>query len=294
MSRTLCLILILNLSLISCGGGKTEAPKVNTYKQDFKTNVAWIVLEWNGQPGGYGSGFLIDREKGAFYTNKHVSKMFDGYGKGSHKIFFNGKVYNAEIVQTPPLVDAALVRITDKFDPSEFPEPIPVSDQPLKLGDRMLIEGFHPHPQYIRESDEAEGYKYKLVPIFRDYYNRGTRNIQKETEIVFERLEGKVTNLSVKAKLSGSDLANELRNETNRYIEVKTVKDHKFSFGGMSGTMVRDSSLKIAGIVTIERTRFDYDKKQLEETGFAAGKQVFDTIFITPIQPVEVLRKSLE
>jgi S1-C subfamily serine protease len=39
--------------------------------QNFKTDVAWIVLEWNGQPQDYGSGFLVDKDRGEFYTNKH-------------------------------------------------------------------------------------------------------------------------------------------------------------------------------------------------------------------------------
>ena len=117
-------VLVL-LAIVSCGQKPKEADndcgERTTPPQGFKTDAAWIVSEWNCSPGGYGSGFLINKEYGAFYTNKHVINEFDNYGKGSHKIYFNGKFYNAEVVKVPPLRDAAIIRITDEFDSSEFP-----------------------------------------------------------------------------------------------------------------------------------------------------------------------------
>lgn len=282
-----------------------------SYKQGLKTDVAWIVLEWNCQiqRGGYGSGFLVDKEKGAFYTNKHVSNMFNAFGRGSHKIFFNGKVYNAEVVQTPPLADAALIRTTDNFKPSEFPEPATVSYEKLKVNDKVWMGGFHPHPYYVRQSDEEEGYKFQIIPIYKDYYRASTRNLEKEKEVVFEKLEGKVVELDLAwdevikrlekrsgKKFPAGNFIEEIGNRTNFFIEIKTLKDHKFPFGGLSGSPARNSKGEIVGILTRQDLfRYDYDKEELEETGMTViRKQLWDTIYLTPIESTKELTKFLK
>ena len=278
------------------------------YKQDLKTDVAWIVLEWNCQLNGYGSGFLIDKEKGAFYTNKHVSNMFNALGRGSHKLFFNGKVYNVKVVQTPPLADAALIRITDNFDPSEFPDLTPISYEKLKVGDEIFMGGLHPHPYYIRKSDEEDGYKFQIIPIYKDYYRANTRNLEKEKEVVFEKLMGKVTEVDLTwdevikrlekkfgKKFPAGSFIEEVGNRTNFFHEVRTSKDHKFSFGGLSGSPARNSKGEIIGILTRQDIdRYDYDEKELEEKGMTPIKnQLWDTIYLTPIDSTKELTKYL-
>ena len=261
------------------------------YPQSFKSDSAWIVLERNGRVYGYGSGFLADKERGAFYTNKHVSDMFNTLGRDSHKIFFNGRVYNAEVVKTPPLIDAALVCIVDSFDFSEFPEPAPVSKTKTKIGDTVVIQGFHPHPFFVRTVDKAMGHEFPLVPIFRTYYDMDTRFADKEIEVVFETIPAKITELNAKLEfeVDPSDIVGGARNRSNRYIKVETLKDHLFPFGGLSGSAVRNADGEIIGILTAGPS-MEFDPEP-DEQGFL--NRVFKTVYLTPIEEVEILRKYL-
>ncbi|MBI2058047.1 MAG: trypsin-like peptidase domain-containing protein [Candidatus Yanofskybacteria bacterium] len=279
---------------------KTEKPNTYPHPKDLKTDVAWIVLEWNGKPkyGGYGSGFLVDKYSGSFYTNKHVSDMFDSLGRGSQKVFFNGKVYNLAVVKVPALRDAAIVQIKDSFDFSEFPDSAPIAEEKVKKGDKVLIEGFHPHPYFVRESNKAEGgYNEKLVSIFKEYYNMGTRNLEKEVEVVFESFTGVVVETDASVFLnspSGSGgITNRAREMTNTYFMVKTDKDHKFSFGGLSGTAVKNTRGEIVGILTVEKTDFKELEKD-ENAGIKVVEIVFDLVGVTPIESVVSFRDYLK
>lgn len=265
-----------------------------TYLQDFKTDVAWIPLEWNGKPMGWGSGFLVDKDRGAFFTNKHVSNEFNTVGKGSHKLFFNGKVYNTELVKTPPTVDAALIKITDEFDSSEFPESASFSGEKVKVGDRVWVEGFHVHSYSIRKADGESGYNFPVIPIFRDYYRMNTRDLDNEKEVVFEKLEARVTNINKKIEIGGqgSGIVQDMRNIVNLYIEIKTSKDHLFSFGGLSGTVVRNDKGETVGIFTAGPTEESVPVHELED-GSVVSKIVFQTAYITPIGAAEKLKNYL-
>jgi len=281
------LILINLIFVFSCRPARKNVdveifPKTYLCPDDLKTDVAWIILEWNGKPvyGGYGSGFLINKKTGVFLTNKHVSNVFDVLGKGSHKIFFNCKVYNAAILKTSVLADAALVRITDSFDSSDFLKPAPFAGEKAKVGDKVVVEGFHVHPYWVRKADEEEGYKFPVIPVFRDYYNLGTKNLDKEQEVVFETLEAVVVAVDRKIEIKGqgSGIIQDLRESTNLYVTIKTTKDHKFPFSGLSGTVVRNGKGETIGI-------------------FTAGpelERVFKTAFLTPIESVENLKLYLE
>lgn len=306
-------VYILSFNLISCSDSSRELglSAIGTYPhpKELKTDVAWIVLEWNGTLFGYGSGFLIDKEKGAFYTNKHVSNMFNALGQGSHKLFFNGTVYNIEIVQTPPLADAALIRITNRFDSSTFPDPSKISYEKPKIGDEVLIGGFHSHGYYIRQSDEAEGYKFELIPIYRDYYKARMRNLEKEKEVVYEKLDGKIASVDLTwdqvvkgfeqtpcGELNEKNsFIDEIRNSVNYFVQVQISKDHKFSFGGLSGSPVRNSKGEIIGILTRQDLcRFDYDREELEEKGETLlNKQLWDTVYFVPIDEIKNLSSYL-
>ena len=277
---------------------KDTLKRSDTYEQNFKSDVAWVVLEWNGKPkyGGWGSGFLVDRKRGAFYTNKHVGDMFDALGEGSHKIFFNGKVYNAAVVKTHLLVDVALVRITDPFDPSEFPEPAPIATEAPRVGDKVWVEGFHPHPYRVREADESEGFKFPRLSIFRDYYKIPIGDIEKEQEIVFERLEAVVEELDKNVPIGdqGSGFVQEIRNKVNLYMYIKTLKDHRFSFGGLSGTVVRNRAGETVGIFTAgPEVEYDKDTAMPLEGGLFIAQRVYKTGAITPIKAVNDLKKYL-
>jgi hypothetical protein len=281
--------------LLSIGCGPTlpeKKARKTTYSQSIVTNSCWVVLEWNGEPYGWGSCFLIDKEKGAFYSNKHVSDMFNSIGRGSHKIFFNGKIYSVRIVQALPLVDAALIKITDPFNPADFPDPSPISTEKPKIGDELLLEGMHVHPYLIREIDKEEGYNFPVIPIFKDYYGIGTRDVDREREVVLEKLNAAVISTDKKVSISSDSLAQGIRNFSNTYIGARTSKNHNFSFGGLSGSPVKNSKLEIIGILTIEEQR----TQEVEDLGggFKLLKKVYDTIDITPIAQVEELRKYLD
>ena len=289
-------IILLSLVGIACGPKIEEKLTCGskTYSQSVKTDVAWIALEWNCRPGDWGSGFLVDKERGAFYTNKHVSNTFNSLGRGSHKVFFNGKVYNVEIVKTPPLVDAALIRITDPFNPSEFPEPAKVSTEIVAVGDKLFVEGLHVHPYRVRELDIAEGYDFPLVPIFKEYFHLGTINLDKEMEVVFERLEAKITELDKKISIQGQGTTNaqSARNASNSYVVIRTLKNHKFPFGGLSGTVVRNNKGETVGIFTAGPAE-EFDPIAENPDGTVLLEQVYKTAYITPIEAVEELRKYI-
>ena len=108
MSLKHIVALLVSLLFISCPAKKESPPPV--YRQGFKASIAWLTIEWNGRPEIMASGFLINKEKGVFITARHFTdetrKLFGGI-----KIFFNGKVYDGEILAVPPIRDAALVRI---------------------------------------------------------------------------------------------------------------------------------------------------------------------------------------
>ena len=297
MKKTISnLLAVLIVFFSACGPGSSKKDNGCGDKtvppQNFKTDVAWIVTEWNCKPGGYGSGFLIDKERGVFFTNKHVTNEFNSYGKGSHKIYFNGKFYNAEIVKVPPLRDAAMVRITDEFDSSKFPEPAPFAVGQVKKGDLVFVEGFHPHPYGIIESDKTGGYNEIILALWDKYYNLGTRNLDKKQEIVYEKISGKIIELDAMASFGGEGTISETKELSNTYTMVKTDRDHKFSFGGLSGTVVRNAKGETIGIFTMGPPKeFEKDEKMGDAQ---LVKRVFKTFGFTPIESVANLKEYLD
>jgi hypothetical protein len=267
-----------------------------TYSQDFVSDIAWIPVEWNGKlihSSGYGSGFLVNKDEGLFFTNKHVSDVFDSLGQGSQQIFFNGVVYSAKFERALQLVDTALVRIDETFNSSDFPDPLPFATEELMIGDKVFVEGFHPHPYMIRLSDKNDGIEFPLLSIFKDYYRMGTIHLEREREVVFEKLEAEVTELDKKISINNGErysLVQDLRNRTNLYVEIRTLKDHKFSFGGLSGTRVVNENNEIVGIFAAGPTmEIDPDTVQELPGGARISEIVHKTAYIIPIQYVEEL-----
>ncbi|MBI2062600.1 MAG: trypsin-like peptidase domain-containing protein [Candidatus Yanofskybacteria bacterium] len=307
------LVLLCFVFVFSCRPGKDNANIEKRYKTFpcppiLKTDAAWIVLEWNGKPryGGYGSGFLVDKESGAFFTNKHVSDMFNMLGQGSHKIFFNCEVHDVAIVKVPPLRDAAVIKITDSFNSSNFFGPAPIATEKVKVGDKVTVEGFHPHPYVLRELNRAEGgYNELLVPIYQKYYRtkiyyggRMTSNLDDEMEIVFEKITGTIFKIGTHVNF-GDDfpgIVDRARNMANTYIMVKTDKDHKFPFSGLSGEAVKNIKGETVGILTLgPKEDFEIDKEETKRNadGKTYLKKVFKTFGFTPIRSVENLKLYL-
>jgi len=293
-----CLFVISSVLFLSCSKKiETDSKKVRTYRQDFKSDVAWVVSEWNGQPGGYGSAFLVDKDLGVFYTNKHVSGLFNNYGKGSHKLFFCGRIYGVEVIKVHPLRDAALIRITDLFDSSEFPEPASFSLGKIKKGEKIYLEGFHPHPYLLILANKVGGYGQMIVPIWKDYYNLDSKDLNKKTEVVFEKIPGTVIEVSETVEFEKSrDVIDKAREIVNTYVIVKTERDHLFSFGGLSGTVVRNGKGETVGIVTVEKDNYEEEKKdsELKKDEPKYVKKVFNLIGFTPIESVAHLKQYLQ
>ncbi len=79
--------------------------------------------------------------------------------------------------------------------------------------------------------------------------------------------------------------------ENDSYIKIITTRDHKFSFGGLSGGVLLNEEREAVGIITAQDIfRFKYDKngKLVDDPPDpqASGTQVFDTIYITPVVDV--------
>ena len=157
------------------------------------------------------------------------------------------------------------------------------------------MQGFHSHPAQVTESNRADGLKDTVVPILKKFYELRQADPEKMSEVVFDSLEARVVDLSAHIDISeqDSDPLGELKFSANEYIKVVTVRNHKFSFGGLSGGVVvrlnSQGEFEAVGIVTAERPeRLDYDRDgKLERKPIR--KIVSDTMLITPIESVKDL-----
>lgn len=287
--------------------GRNPYWEENRYPQDFKTNVALLVIEWNGlKPHILASAHLADREKGIFYTAKHFTDAFGSLGPDYCKVFFNGKVFRARLIKVPPIRDAALIRLIQPFSMTGFLEPLLIAKDKPKLGDRIYIQGFHPHQYWIRKANEKEGFPDKVIPIIEEYYEQITRNLDKETQVVFDNLEGRVVKLDPRAVLRNPFTSDEekeaaLEYENDSYIKVRMVRDHKFSFGGLSGGAAVNEQGELIGIVTAQDIfRFEFDERGLffdphgNRGVIGEINQLFDTLYITPIDALKDLQQKVK
>ena len=261
--------------------------------------VALLVAEWGGKPRTMGSAWLIDGGRGALFTAKHVTDAFINnsieLGSKECKIFLNGGVYTCIVVQVPPLRDAVVLRILEPFNQAQNPPPYKISTTKLRVGDKVFVQGFHPHPHVITKSNMAEGLKDLVVPILKEFYELREANPLRQREIVFDNLEATVVDVNDHVKVGDQepDSLEILKFKVNEYVKVITTRNHKFSFAGLSGGVVvkiNDQGVSEAvGIVTAERPeRLEYDKKgQLEVRPVV--EVVSDTISVTPIHSVKDL-----
>jgi hypothetical protein len=274
-----------------------EYRKMGTYPypSELKSTVAYLVLEMNDQPAIMASGYLVNKEKGIFINAKHFTDEFGKFGPDYCKLFFNGKVYRAEIIKVPPLRDASLLKIVSDFDPADFPDPLPFAKEMPKLGEKVHILGFHPHVYNIREQNAKEGFADRVIPIFRTYYDVVMKDKSKETEVVFDDLIG--TRVSPVSDVVDETL---LTYENDSFIKLQMDRDHKFSFGGLSGGLATNSRGEIVGVITAQDPfRFEFDENgyfMLPNGDIAATvkKHKFDIVYVTPSSSLQDLKEYVK
>ena len=295
------LVLILCIFIVGCNAPLVE----NIYRKKSRFNgglnvpVACLASEWAGKLRSMGSAWLIDGGNGVLFSAKHVIDVFIGdiieLGGSECKVFMGGKVYDCVVVRVPPLRDAVVIKLKG-FDIKSLPKPYKVAEEKVKIGEKLFIEGFHPHPIEITASNMKDGIKDSLIPILKDFYEFRSADPERQKEISFDSLEAKVVSVDEHIRVNDQehDALGELKFNVNEYIKVITVRNHKFSFGGLSGGVaVRINSKgekEAVAIVTAERpVRFEYDKKGQSIDKSVVKIAVFDTILLTPIHSVKEL-----
>lgn len=300
-ARLFTVCLFFSLILTAC----KPPPVENVYRKEgyypggLNVPVAYLTSEWGGKPRVMASGWLIEGASGVLFSAKHFSDVFIHslieLGGGECKSFIASKVYDCIIVQVPPLRDAVILKLLSSFNTSELPKPYKIFTGKLRVGDKLFIQGFHPHLTEITRSNRKDGVIDHVIPILKNFYEIRMADPLEQKEVVFDSLEAKVVDLNFRARVDGDEnsrLGN-LRFETNTFIKVITARNHKFSFGGLSGGVAIKLNEKgepeAVGIVTAERpVRFEYDKKgQVVDRSVKVA--VFDTIMITPIGSVREL-----
>ena len=147
----------------------------------------------------------------------------------------------------------------------------------------MYIEGFHPHPYWLREIDKSDGSPDTVVNILSDYYHILMFDLTKEEQIVYHDLEGMVV------PHDPNPLSRDmLMYENDSFIKVRMKRDHKYTFGGLSGGMAKNEKGEVVGIITaqdIYRFEFDDDGMLIPNVGVVVEvkNQLYDTVYITPI-----------
>lgn len=291
--------------------GCDSPPVENLYRKErrfpggLNVPVALIAAEWGGKPRVMGSAWLIDGGRGTLFTAKHVTDTFMNntieLGANECKVFLNGKVYGCVVVQVPPLRDAVVLKIIGSFGLAELPTSYKISTTKLDVGDKIYIQGFHPHPSEITKSNRADGLEDLVVPILETFYELREADPSRQKEIVFDNLEGKRVksdpdSIRNNLFLDGEQKKALLQYENNSYIKVVTIRDHKFSFGGLSGGVALNEKGEAVGIITAQDPfRLEFDKDGFFFDPFGGGlmvtvkKQHFDIIYVTPIESVKDL-----
>jgi len=282
------IILIVILFLSACDPPSYKEERYPFFPQGFSEPVAFVAVEWNNRKLiGTGSAFLIDREKGLMLTAKHVSDVYKEYGSDVADSFINTHVYDHFILRVPPLRDASLVKLID-FDPKDLPDPYPISQKRVAVGDTLYVRGYHRHRNEFIKMNEEAGFPDNQVPIIEKYYKNFGRSLDlQEGEIVYHNIKVRVEALEAKIDLNQEgELFYKEKNDTNTYIQVKTERDHLFSFGGLSGGVVVNTDNEIVGAITAEQPGFE---EIPWEGPFQLMKKKYETIYVTPIWDIQEL-----
>lgn len=283
--------------LLGCGDSKPPPKPQCDYPQNFKTQHAWLVLEVNGRPRIMASGFLVNRDEGIFITARHFTEWLRNLF-GEMKVFWNCKVYDADIRQLPPIEDAAAIVLRKPFDPSDFPPALPIAAIGAQLGDTVYAVGFHPHP-YLNDS---LGYgSGRSMEIFRNYYGRIMLDSTKLSEIVFDSLPGRIIDLNGRGLVhsrGNQGLFAQIQDSVARYIEVRITTHFNLSFAGLSGGALLNKQGEVLGVITAEEVRPEYDPRgrvRLPQGIFTvyAPREVRDKISVTPISAIRDLLRGV-
>lgn len=300
MRKTLAVSLLF--FIFGCGPPSVE----NVYRKEgrflggLNVPVALIVAEWGGKPRAMGSTWLIYGGHGALFTAKHVTDTLMSntieLGSNECKVFLGVKVYTCFVDRVPPLRDAVVLKMFDHINLAELPTPYKIATTKLNVGDKVFIQGFHPHPKEIRDANEEEGFRDTVVPIFKTFYERRFGNECVDSEIVFDSIEARVVALNIRVPINDmeNDPLSELKYLNNTYFSVVTSRNHKFSFGGLSGGVAvrlgKDGEPEAVGIVTAEKpVQLKYDKYGHLLSSCGSPLMVADTMLITPIESVKDL-----
>ena len=295
------LLVFLLFVVYACG----PPPADNIYRKEgrfpsgLNVPVAFLTNEWAGKPRILASGWLIDGGNGTLFSAKHFTDTFMNdiieLGANQCKVFLSGRVYTCVVVQVPPLRDAVILKIFEPFNSAELLTPYKIATTKLRIGDAVFIQGFHPHPSEITTSNATEGFKDLILPIFRTFYELREDDPARQREVVFDNLEAVVVDVDVHINTDENESSpeKELKFRTNEYIKVITKRNHKFSFGGLSGGVVikvnKNGEKEAFGIITAERPeRLEYDKRD-QLISKKALIIVSDTILVTPIYTVNDL-----
>lgn len=296
---------MLLMLIVVVAWGCNPPPVENIFRKEsffpggINVPVAFLVSEWGGKEKVLASGWLIEGGNGTLFSAKHFTDVFMNniieLGANECKVFLSSKVYSCVVVRVPPQRDAVVLKILGHFNSADLPVPYKISKTKLKTGDKVFIQGFHPHLFKITKSNLEDGFKDLIVPILATFYELRMADPTKQKEVVFDSLEATVVSLNEHITIDHqeSDSSEELKLKTNEYIKVITAKNHKFSFGGLSGGVVvklnNQGVLEAVGIVTAEiPERLRYNKKG-ELEGGSVHEVVSDTLFITPIGSVQDL-----
>ncbi len=294
------------LIIFGCGPPPVENiyRKEGRFPSSINAPVAFLVSEWGGKARVLASGWLIDGGNGTLFSAKHFTDVFINdtieLGANECKVFLSGKVYTCIVVQVPPLRDTVVLKILGSFNPAELPKPYKTPTTKLNVGDKVFIQGFHPHSSEITKSNMADGFKDLIVPILESFYELREADPSRQRKVVFDNLEGKRVKPDPDSVRKNPLLDNDekkalLEYENDSYIKVHMTRDHKFSFGGLSGGVARNEKGEAVGIITAQDIfKFEYDKNGFfidphsgdQVRVIRKKKQFFDTIYVTPIESV--------
>jgi len=301
LSRAILVFLVAGFSAVACSPPPVENiyRKNGTFPGGLNVPVAFLVSEWGGKARVMASGWMIEGADGFLFSAKHFTDTFMNdvieLGSKECKAFLAGRVYDCIVVRVPPLRDAVILKMVDLPDLLKLPKPYKINGNKLKVGDTVFIQGFHPHPLEITKSNMAEGIEDLVIPIFKNFYQIRIADDSKRNEVVFDNLKAVVVDLADRIKINNKepDLMADLKYEANTYLRLITAKNHKFSFGGLSGGVVvkinKNGETEVVGIITAEKpVRLESDKRE-EIIDEAAQHLVVDTIYVTPIESVKDL-----
>ncbi len=268
--------------ILSCNAPAEKSSALIVYRQDGAEPVAWLAVERSGPPAIMASSFLINKEKGLFLTAKHFVQDFNLLSFDTCKLFINGRVYEAYVLQVPPLADAAMLQLVE-FNLEDLPDPYPVAKEKVKIGDRVFVRGLHLHRKALTKHNLKRDIVDKVVPIISDYYdNYGYAEKSSASQVVYENIPSVVVEIDVRASVDGNEgLFGAIKDKYNRYVHVETVYDHVDSFGGLSGGVMVNEGGEIVGIITLEQVGFE----TVPFFGpFLMNVKTYENIFVTPIE----------